>query len=322
MGEKIDKTQRILTMQRRLLQGEVLCKPELAKEFRINERSVQRDIDDLRAYLHDESTLYGNEQIIVYDQRRKGYVLSHGESACLSVNELVAIAKVMLDSRALLREDMGRILNKLLKTFLPHEEVKLVENLIRNELHHYVELRHKKNVLPLLQDLSRAIQEQRYITISYEKSTNKEMVTRKLSPLGICFSEYYFYLTAYMDREERSKIPKELQDFPTIYRLDRIHSMTVEEEHYQVPSYTSRYQEAEFRKRIQFMYGGRLQRVTFTYVGHDIDAILDRLPTATITWYEEATHTYHIRAEVYGTGIWRWIRSQGEAVTDVKVEDM
>ena len=125
-----------------------------------------------------------------------------------------------------------------------------------------------------------------------------------------------------MDREERSKIPKELQDFPTIYRLDRIHSLTVEEEHYQVPSYTSRYQEAEFRKRIQFMYGGRLQRVTFTYVGHDIDAILDRLPTATITWYEEETHTYHIRAEVYGTGIWRWIRSQGEAVSDVKVEEM
>ncbi len=37
---------------------------------------------------------------------------------------------------------MGRILNKLLKTFFPHEVVKLVENLIRNELHHYVELRH------------------------------------------------------------------------------------------------------------------------------------------------------------------------------------
>ena len=174
MGDKIDKTQRILTMQRRLLQGEVLCKPELAKEFGINERSVQRDIDDLRAYLHDESTLYGNEQLIVYDQKRKGYVLSHGESACLSVNELVAIAKVMLDSRSLLRDDMGRILNKLLKTFLPHEEVKLVENLIRNELHHYVELRHKKNVLPLLQDLSRAIQEQRYITVSYEKVRTKK----------------------------------------------------------------------------------------------------------------------------------------------------
>ena len=47
MKQKIDKTQRILTMQRRLLQGEVLCKPELAEEFRINERSVQRDIDDL-----------------------------------------------------------------------------------------------------------------------------------------------------------------------------------------------------------------------------------------------------------------------------------
>ena len=87
MGDKIDKTQRILTMQRRLLQGEVLCKPELAKEFGINERSVQRDIDDLRAYLHDESTLYGNEQLIVYDQKRKGYVLSmENQLAYLSTN--------------------------------------------------------------------------------------------------------------------------------------------------------------------------------------------------------------------------------------------
>ena len=46
--------------------------------------------------------------------------------------------------------------------------------------------------------------------------------------------------------------------------------------------YNDRFEEGEFRKRIQFMYGGRLQKVKFRYSGADIDAVLDRLPTAQV----------------------------------------
>lgn len=95
--------------------------------------------------------------------------------------------------------------------------------------------------------------------------------------------------------------------------------MKVEKEHFQIP-YSQRFQEGEFRKRVQFMYGGRLQRVTFTYCGYDIDAILDRLPTAKIL--SEQDGTYQLEAEVYGKGIEMWLRSQGKYVKDVTIKEI
>lgn len=99
--------------------------------------------------------------------------------------------------------------------------------------------------------------------------------------------------------------------FPTIYRIDRIRSMRITDEKFHIP-YSSRFEEGEFRKRIQFMYGGKLQKVQFRYTGPDVDAILDRLPTAKIL--DEEDGAYIISAEVFGTGINMWLRSQGPYV--------
>ena len=74
---KKGKVQRILIMHRRLLQGETLNKHELSEEFCINERSVQRDIDELRNYVHEENIECGYDLCIHYDTKRKGYVLIH-----------------------------------------------------------------------------------------------------------------------------------------------------------------------------------------------------------------------------------------------------
>lgn len=63
---------------------------------------------------------------------------------------------------------------------------------------------------------------------------------------------------------------------------------------------------------MQFMYGGKLQKVRFKYSGPDIDAVLDRLPTAVIESEENGIYT--VKAEVFGKGIDMWLRSQGENV--------
>ena len=76
--------------------------------------------------------------------------------------------------------------------------------------------------------------------------------------------------------------------------------------------YKDRFEEGEFRKRVQFMYGGKLNRIRFEYTGTDVDAILDRLPTAKIE--SEKDGEYIIRAEVFGKGIDMWVKSQGENV--------
>ena len=141
---------------------------------------------------------------------------------------------------------------------------------------------------------------------------NSMEVTRKVKPVGVMFSEFYFYLTAFIediDKEKEFQNPDDI--FPTIYRVDRLEKIEILDEHFSVP-YAERFEEGEFRKRIQFMYGGRLRRVKFKYSGESIEAILDRLPTAEIL--REKDGVYTVSAEVFGKGVDMWLRSQGDFI--------
>ena len=158
-------------------------------------------------------------------------------------------------------------------------------------------------------ELGQVIQNHQMIEIEYERLKEPRMVKRRVKPVGIMFSEYYFYLTALLEDKESFENPDDL--FPTIYRIDRIRSFRVLDEHFAVP-YKDRFQEGEFRKRVQFMYGGKLERIKFKYTGPSIEAVLDRLPTAEIV--EQDEDGWIVQAEVFGKGIEMWVRSQGENI--------
>lgn len=81
------------------------------------------------------------------------------------------------------------------------------------------------------------------------------------------------------------------------------------------PAYAKRFQEGEFRRRVQFMYGGKLQKIRFKYTGPSIEAVLDRLPTAEILSQNDSGWT--ISAEVFGKGIEMWMRSQGDYIQEI-----
>ncbi|MCI7813011.1 MAG: hypothetical protein MR543_04940 [Robinsoniella sp.] len=55
-----------------------------------------------------------------------------------------------------------------------------------------------------------------------------------------------------------------------------------------------------------------IQKTVFWYKGLSVEAVLDRLPTAKILKEEDGK--YLISAEIFGTGIKMWLRSQGDAV--------
>ena len=140
--------------------------------------------------------------------------------------------------------------------------------------------------------------------------------TRKLKPLAVMFSEMYFYLAAFIEDDKIRENFNVINDsFPTIYRMDRIQDFKILDEKFHIP-YTDRFEEGEFRKRIQFMYGGKLRKVKFKYSGYSVESVLDRLPTARIIDEEysekEKRTIYLLSAEVFGDGIDMWIRSQGK----------
>lgn len=309
---KEDKIGRVLQIYAKLSDGYVVNKAEEAQRYGVNERSIQRDIDDIRNFLDTDSERTGVVNSIIYDRQEKGYRLETLYKIRLKNSEVLALCKILLDSRAFTKNEMVKMLDKLITCCVPKNNQKVVKDLIINEEFHYVEPRHKSEFLEKMWEIGQAVQETRYVEMDYLRTKDKTVVHRKVKPVAIMFSEYYFYLTAFIDDEEVRKDFDVLNDsFPTIYRIDRIKSLKVLDERFHIP-YSSRFEEGEFRKRIQFMYGGKLQKVTFKYTGTDVDAVLDRLPTAKILNEEDGAYT--INAEVFGSGINMWLRSQGNNV--------
>lgn len=277
----------------------------------MNERSIQRAIEDIRAFLNNNNEA-GYIQL-EYNHSAKSYRCEHIHRLSLRNSEMLAVCKILLDSRAFKKDEMTEMLDKLIDCCVAKSEQKLIRELIRNEEFHYIEPRHKTRFTETMWEIGQAISECRFIEIDYYLLKDRSVVKRRLKPASIMFSEYYFYLTAFIDDEDEARQDFDVlnDSFPTIYRFDRIRRLTLLDEKFHIP-YSSRFEEGEFRKRIQFMYGGKLRRIKFEYSGLDVDAILDRLPTAKII--SENDGVYTITAEVFGKGIDMWLRSQGENV--------
>ena len=306
---------RLLYFYSLLSEGKVIHKEEEAEHFNCSTRSIQRDIDDIRSFLHDQSEKTGYVQDLVYDRSVKGYRLSPVMRQVLSNEEVFAVLKILLESRAFTKQELNPILDKLIECCVPKENKRMVSDLIANEKYHYVEPRHGTNYLMPMWQLSTAVREHKLVRLEYRRIGDSKVVQRLLKPVGIMFSEFYFYLLGFIVPEQEDGHGEgEAQSFPTIYRMDRIGRFEILSEHFNVP-YQNRFEEGEFRKRVQFMYGGKLQKIKFWFHGDSVEAVLDRLPTAQII--EQGEKGYLISAEVFGKGVDMWLRSQGDWVERV-----
>ena len=266
------KNQRILDIYLRLLNNREVIRKNLAQEYKVSERSIHRDISDLRNFLVSTN----NPAEIIYDDKSNSYKLVNEDNQKLNNSEILAVCKILLDSRAFLKEEMNTIINKLMKQCIPIENYTKVSKLVENEKFHY------------------------------------KVVKRIIEPVGLMFSEYYFYLLGHIENIDKEKHFQNKADiYPTIYRLDRIESYKILNEHFTVV-YKNRFEEGEFRKRVQFMTGGKLRKLIFKYKSCSLEAILDKIPTAEIL--EQKEEYTILSAEVFGNGIDRWILSQGDCI--------
>lgn len=135
-----------------------------------------------------------------------------------------------------------------------------IKELILNERFHYIPPRHGKPLIDLLWELNKHIFNKEIIKFDYVR---KEGVAshRKVKPISVMFSDYYFYLIAWF--ADNSK------DYPAVFRIDRISNLKCDGEKYKIP-YSERFEDDEFRKRVQFMYSGPLKTILFEFTGPSI----------------------------------------------------
>ena len=304
------KDMRLLKLYNRLLKNDDIDVEEYAKENGVSTRTVERDIKCIKDFLANNED---KSRELIRIKRKKKYQLSYSEDSInLTKSEILAISKILLASRAFLKDEISLIIDKIVKQCGPGQDLDLIQELLKNEKFHYIELQHKKSFINNIWDLGQAIKNKKKIEISYKKMDGK-IVKRIIDPVGLMFSEFYFYLLAHIENIDKEKYFCNKDDlYPTIYRLDRIEDFQVLNEKYTPTLYKNRFQEGLFRKQVQFMTGGKLRKLKFIYRGSSIEALLDKIPTAKAK--EIGKNIYEIKAEVFGNGIDRWILSQGDAI--------
>lgn len=299
MADSIRKVDRLLEIFYRAIKGEDLSINKLAVEYGVSTKSISRDIAAIKNFLCESRDLVGNTEL-EYEASSKTYRLEL--DGMLLSKELIALIKMLVGGRALSKTELLEIVSKL-KRFTTHHDREMFDALISKELYHYIEVGHDcKSVIDNVWQITRCITERIEITVEYYKA-RRDLVTRRLRPIAITFSDFYYYLIAYRcDKDDWT---------PIYYRIDRIVSIVEHREHFKIPRDRD-FDEGELRKKIQFMFPGEYRKIRFAFTGVSVQAILDKLPTARII--DKVGDKKIIEAETYGTGINMFLLSQGSMV--------
>lgn len=291
---------RQLTIYQTLLTGAPVTKKDLVERFDVDERSIQRDISNIRNFIAEENL----ELELEYRRSTKAYQLV-GKTQTFGKAHVLALIKILLASRAFNKDETEQLIELLLARLEPGEQREL-NWIIKNEQSNYLPLTSATELLKPLWDFSLYIVRSQAVDITYTKQRG-EKVTRTIVPKAIIFSDYYFYVVSYN--------PK--YDNDLFYRLDRIKEWHPSDEKIKV-EHKDRYEDGKLRKKIQYMTPGDQKKIRFEFTGI-LEAALDRFPMSKVI--ENDGKKALLEVETIDQGAKMWLLSQGKRVKIVSPAD-
>lgn len=269
-----NKLDRILYIHQILVQGGVLNKQQAADHFNVSTKTIQRDLDILRTYFADSEP----RREIIYHSSPGGYFLDDAQNRCLTGGELLAVCKVLLESRSMVREELFPILDKLLQSSMTLNRSSQICRLISRERFHYAEPEHGRRLLDALWKIGTAMEKRSLLEITFPRSFDEKNKTCAVAPVGIFCRDSYFYLAGFPEGTDKNRHFQALRDSsPAVCRIDRIEHLRTLNRPCQ-----NLLPEEWRKKQSQFPDGNKLQKIRFRYTGPLIEALLDRLPTAEV----------------------------------------
>lgn len=171
--DKTSKTLRILEIYDKFIKGHLVNKAALAQKYHVDERSIQRDIDEIRIFPSDVLADGKEEECkILYSKAEKCFRMEKNKSSKMSNSQILAVSKIILESRAFPEKEVNEILQKMVDSCVPTESMKLVQELIGNERYHYVGIQ-KESLQDKLWEIGLAIHEKNLLSIDYCKGSGK-----------------------------------------------------------------------------------------------------------------------------------------------------
>lgn len=298
-GEKVagtDKNTRMLGLYHQLLTGRKVSKQTFCVEQGINERSFDRDIEDVRLFLSEEQPYCE----LIYDRMDNIYYLSHTIGNTLSGEESLFLSNVLLAQKDVRSDELKGMLENL---------INITDSSRRNELYKFIELKlqynkkvNKNAILKMHWDLERAISNCNQIELEYELGDH-ECVTRKVNPVELHIEGGYIYLIAYIVTKD--------YDSPAFYRLDRIRCFNIINGKYPGNIKESYLNKDIHSNRYSMLAGEEISATV--QVEHCMKKVVEDLfPEYRVVELSEGKILFEIRS--YKQGFISWLLGQGNKV--------
>ena len=288
--------ERLLTIFLRLQSGAHLSKLQLADEFGVSEKTIQRDFSLLGHYLESQPIVAAE---LAYDAKYHTCYLK-GKSL-FNKKDILVISKILLENRSLNKDENKSLIDSLL-ALISKEEQKEVYQIIASELLNYASLSDTQNRIDKIWEWSEMIRKELVLNIRYQSPYNNEK-QHTILPVSLYYDVHYFYVVAFN---------LTFESYMTL-KLDRILDWKVSNEKKPQISYGKRFRDGEVRnKRVDPFMGRDLTiRVQFAY---DPTIVTDQFPTARIIEHTPDGAVIEFISQDT-PGLKRWLLSQADALT-------
>lgn len=187
----LNRAQRLLILYSRLLKNRYINKEEIAYEFGVNPRTVQRDIDEIRTFLSDSNEHF-YRQDIVYNHSLNAYSISNRKLIKDSY-PLRMILTQLYSLSPIMHQKIFDTLKIIINENYSHDITELSRLLKR-----FKTIDNDSNY-KFISQIQNAIQENKLINIVY-----KDKIIQSALPLEIYYRQSDFFLIYKYERKEET----------------------------------------------------------------------------------------------------------------------
>ena len=205
----MNTSERVVNVLMGMLHGEKLDLDRYRRLYGKSERTFHRDLEAIR-----DNEYFNEDHRLHYDTvQKKHYVTNKGS---INSAEVLAIAKILVDSRALPKEELKEVINKLVGLVATEDQSK-VKMLLGTTGESYISSV-KNSILSSVEQFSKWITAKRSIAFKYNGSINDANNSKMQIgvPLSIHYDNHHFYIMMYLIDEDKT----------FLYRLDKFSKIT------------------------------------------------------------------------------------------------
>lgn len=221
---KTDKNTRILLLYDALLNGNSIDKKTFSVEHCIDERTFDRDIEDIRLFLSESFSC----RELIYDKEINAYQLSGNQIKSIDRMEATVISKILLESGLLREDEILGLINSLLSAVTSRDKL-AIKKYLSPELKQY-ESKTNLAILKFVEDLFEVIDSGHDITITFAHKNGR--VIKNISPIAIKCRKKEFVLVAAENFDLKNMIEIKINDILHFEILHSIYAKTIKEKYY------------------------------------------------------------------------------------------